>query len=311
MIAPIYLIHDSHKSQIQLLDFSTMQNFKDISFLGENVSVSPSYLSADEYVEIPLQFNRQFSLGLNGQQYLILALFTVPILLSFHPASIVRRVFYYLPLVLLFQAFRTPCKLDASSSFTGGYHFGLLLSAWTLRIIDRLYLNSPEETFFRNTAYDDTSEMPINYSPLKKFMWAIELISVTRGIGWNWQISQIPSQQTLSRGAFVWMRFSKAFGLYLALRLVILSSDILLALAARESHINPAIRMILFNRAFLHLYIYACWAFIVYCSLDLADNILAIFFVSTSIYKPWSEPSAWPPVFGSFYDSYGLRRLWA
>jgi hypothetical protein len=182
-----------------------------------------------------------------------------------------------------------------------------------MRILDRVYLNDPEAAFSRNGIDDEEGRGPITYNPIKKFIWALELITVTRGIGWNWQISQIPPQQNIKRGSFLVMKFWKAcftcFGLYF----IIFSSKYLVALAEVEAQeeIPKWISRALLHPIFLHVFVYATWAFVVYSSLDLAENILAIVFVGLRITKRWSEPDAWPPVFGSIGESYGFRRSWS
>jgi len=182
-----------------------------------------------------------------------------------------------------------------------------------MRILDRLYLNDPETTFLRKGIDDKEGHGPITYNPIKKFIWGLELITVTRGIGWNWQISQIPPQQDLERGPFLFMKFRKACLTCLGLRFVISSSQYLLALArGEEAREIPAwTSQVLLHPIFLHFFIYATWAFVVYSSLNLAENLLAIVFVGLRITKTWSEPAAWPSVFGSIREGYGFRRGWS
>ena len=47
------------------------------------------------------------------------------------------------------------------------------------------------------------------------------------------------------------------------------------------------------------------------CLLSLAENLLSIAFVGLQITKTWSEPAAWPSVFGSVREGYGFRRGWS
>lgn len=249
----------------------------------------------------------------SARQYSVMAMLSVPFILSFHPKSFIRQTLYFLPLLLLFHAYRTPSSTN-SKSFSGDYQFGLLLASWTMRIFDRLYLNDPEATFLRSGIDDEVGRGPITYNPIKKFIWGLELITETRGIGWNWQISQIPPQKDLKRVPFLFMKLRKACLTYLGLLFVISSSHYLLTLSkvkeeAREIPLWTS--QVLLNPVFLHFYVYASWAFVVYSSLNLSENILAIAFVGLRITKRWSEPAAWPSVFGSIKESYGFRRSWS
>jgi hypothetical protein len=224
----------------------------------------------------------------------------------------VRRALYFLPLLLIFYAYRTPSETN-SKSFSGDYQFGLLLASWTMRILDRMYFNDPEKTFLRKGIDEKEGHGPITYSPIKKFIWGLELITVTRGIGWNWQIPQIPPHQDLRRGPFLFMKLRKACLTCLGLCFVICSSQYLLVLARRGEvqGISAWTSQVLLHPVFLHFFIYATWAFVVYSSLSLAENLLAIVFVGLRITKTWSEPAAWPSVFGSMTEGYGFRRGWS
>jgi hypothetical protein len=242
-----------------------------------------------------------------------MAMLSVPFILSFHPKSLIRRALYVLPLLLIVSAYRSISSTN-SKSFSGDYQFGLLLASWTMRILDRLYLNDPEATFLRNGIDNEDSRGSITYNPIKKFIWGLELITVTRGIGWNWQISQIPPQQDLKRGPFLFMKFRKAFLTYLGLHFVIFSSEYLLALAKAEEaqeEIPVWTSRVLLHPICQYVFVYAAWAFVVYGSLSLAENLLAIVFVGLRITKRWSQPAAWPSVFGSIRESYGFRRSWS
>jgi hypothetical protein len=242
-----------------------------------------------------------------------MAMLSVPFILSFHPKSLIRRTLYFLPLFLMIGAYRAPSSTN-SISFSGDYQFGLLLASWTMRILDRLYLNDPEATFLRNGIDNEDARGPTSYNPMKKFIWGLELITVTRGIGWNWQIPQVPPQRHLKRGPFLFMKFRKACLTYLGLRFVIFSSKYLLALAEAEEiqrGIPAWTSRALVHPIFLHVFVYATWAFVVYSSLNLSENILAIAFVGFRITKRWSEPATWPSVFGSITESYGFRRSWS
>ncbi|RFU28964.1 hypothetical protein B7463_g7366, partial [Scytalidium lignicola] len=244
----------------------------------------------------------------DGRVYFVLGIASAPLLLMLHPNSVIRRMLYYTPLALLLCAYHAPLgSKTAGSPSTGAYQFGILLASWTMRILDRMYLNDPEATFLRID--NGETKSPLTYTPLQKLGWALELMCVTRGIGWNWQIAQIPPQKPRSRRSFFLMKARKAILTIGMLYIVRMAATALLQLAENVDRANKWAKLLL-HPAFLHSFMYASWAFVVYSSLNLAENILAFVFVGLRITQCWSQPEMWPSIFGSIKESYGIRRSW-
>ena len=303
--------NDKFQISSELLDSGISPDHFAMAFLTKTENLtSPLDVGYDVW-QRPDLGSQTLPFRLTPIQYLGLAVFAVPFLLSFHPRSMIRRVLYLLPLVLVIEAYRTPGNVTIRST-GAGYQFGLLLASLTMRILDRFYLNDPEATFLRTGVDDKEGQGPITYTPIKKFFWALQLITVTRGIGWNWQISQIPERPRLARGPFLLMKLRKALLTYAGLRFVIVSSSFLLSLAQHEPEVGISTQasVVLLHPLMLQLYIYASWVFVVYGSLSWAENMLAITFVGLGITKSWSQPDAWPSTFGSIKESYGFRRSW-
>ncbi|KAF2084895.1 hypothetical protein K490DRAFT_59214 [Saccharata proteae CBS 121410] len=243
----------------------------------------------------------------SAQQYAIMAVLAVPFVLSFHPKSTVRKVLYFLPMLLLIKAWFVPGKTSWD------YQFGLLLTSWTWRVIDRLYFNDPEATFHRVGIDDKPGHGPSTYDPISKFIWALELIVVTRGIGWNWQVSSIPPHTTTKKGPFLLMKLRKAVLTYLGLHLSVQCSDFLLQLGAGTPPfpVPEMVQRVLLSTLFLHAFMYTSWAYMVYASLSLPENLFALFFVGLGVGGKWAQPEAWPSVFGPISKSYSFRSLWS
>lgn len=261
--------------------------------------------------------DRSITIGLwDGRVYFAAAVILTPLLLILHPESFLRRTLYYLPLVLLFLAYRAPLgSREDKSTSTGAYQFGILLASWTMRILDRLYINDPEEAF-QYMEHEDGVERPKTsprtYSPMKKLAWAVELMVVTRGVGWNWQIQQIPKQPRLSRTSLVLRKLQSAAFTIATLQMIRVSSSALIRLSMDVSSgtRNEAWTAVFLHPVFLHIFMYTAWAFVVYSSLNLPENIFAMIFVGLGISQRWSQPEMWPPVFGQLRDSYSIRRSW-
>lgn len=246
---------------------------------------------------------------LDGRVYFAAAILSTTILLTLHPQSRIRRYFYCLPILLLLCAYRAPLGAEPpSTASTGSYQFGILLASWSMRILDRLYLNQPEEAFRFS---EDEHISPTEYTLFNKFCWAVELMVVTRGIGWNWQIKQIPIMPRLSRREFLLWKAKSAITTALILVVIRAVSKTILALLIHKGpsgSLTPT--STLAEAVILHVFMYASWAFIVYSSLDLAENMFAILFVGLRLTKRWSRPEMWPSVFGNVTDSYSIRRGW-
>ncbi|KAL7912362.1 membrane bound O-acyl transferase family domain-containing protein [Trichoderma velutinum] len=244
----------------------------------------------------------------DGRIYFALAIVLTVLLLMLHPRSIVRRALYYAPLILLYRAYRAPLgDQTATTASTGSYQFGILLASWTMRILDRLYLNDPE-TAFRYKGEEDTS--PVTYKPAQKLFWALELMAVTRGIGWNWQIRQIPAMPQLSRGGFLLWKAKSAVVTIIVLYAIRAASALLVQLFDGLDDRTGSLAAALLHPVCLHVFMYTSWAFVVFSSLNLAENFFALFFVGFRITERWSKVDMWPPVFGDVRTSYSIRRGW-
>lgn len=245
----------------------------------------------------------------DGRVYFALAIVLTVLLLTLHPTSLIRRLLYYVPIVLLCAAYRAPLgDKAATAASTGAYQYGILLAGWTMRILDRLYLNRPEEAF-RYKGEETIS--PLTYTPLQKLGWAVELMIVTRGVGWNWEIRQIPKMPQLSRRGFLLWKARSALLTICMLYIIRLAANSLTRLS--EDNIakgESRVASLLLHPVSLHAFMYASWAFVVYSSLNLAENLFALFFVGFRVTKRWGQQEMWPPVFGDVRDSYSIRRGW-
>lgn len=238
--------------------------------------------------------------------YAVAAFLMVPVVLVFPPQSLPRTLFYPLPFILWLQA----CLAPPPSCFTKpSYlnHFGLQLGLLGLRILDRVYLHNPEETF----RYRDGSDAA-TYTPMRKFWWALELVTVTRGVGWNWDVTLKNPEVSKGRLSFLQRRTRKILGIgaqltfleWLAKELVSREQDVI------SWHQDSNFILSALLSGSLRMYIMVGYCIVTYASVTLAYDILSVIFVALQLGGSWAEPASWPPLFGSPLEAYSFRRFW-
>ncbi len=240
--------------------------------------------------------------SLDSLQCAVLAVSSIPPLLSLHPDSIIRKALYPAPLLLISGAFLAPAPLLLHNK-EETYKYGKFLSVWLFTILDRLYLNQPEESFKRKGIDDaEDGEGPESLPPAQKILWATELITISRGVGWNWQVGGTPPAPTDGRRTFLVKRTMKVLAEYAS---VIATQSICKWLLTRSSLpdgflTNTALRFLLW------------WGYFSITHMDMSfqEDLLSIIFVGLGIGKRWSQPSAWPPAFGSAASAYSFRNFW-
>lgn len=268
--------------------------------------------------------------GLDNAQYTALAFLSACLIPSFSPQSALRRGLLLLQILFTVLVFIAPPPADISNTavlYTAGVLGGNLLA----RYIDRLYLRIPEQEFSRIVQDPLSNRTPVHPKkdvPKKelvhedtksltgthKMFWTFELLTVTRGIGWNWSvtgISSLPAQ--VSRVRFVQSCLAKWVAMYASLHLLGLSCHAILT--SFQSIRDPWIRVTLVsltsNTIFLYTFIVLGWAVTIYSHFALLMLPLSMVCVGLRVGpESWQEPEAWPPNFGSFKEAYSIRRFW-
>lgn len=240
---------------------------------------------------------------LNVSQCTLLAILLGPIALSFKSTSIWRKILLPSQACLLVNAFFAP--LPPHKSQADLYNVGLVLGTWAAKIIDRMYIHVPEDTFLRTAVDDEPNLGPDTYDPWKKFLWALELIISGRGAGWNWQVAGVKSPARISRRTFIVDRIQRMASTFFLIDVVARTSKSLLA-----GEQNFFFGSFMYHPVFLHFFITTGWLTVIYGHITLPENLCAIFFVSLGSGGRWSDPSQWPPMFGDISEAYTLRRFW-
>lgn len=233
-----------------------------------------------------------------------------PIILGFPRKSIIRQALYPVQLLLLMASFFA--QVPSGESQAEIYQTGLLLGVTASRIIDRVYMHQPE-TFLRKGIDDTPGAGPDTYRPVKKALWALELVTAFRGVGWNWEVGGIPRPDHARRFSFVVGRLVKWLLTFAAIHSVTVISDAILDVNAITTFHPEAATFwtsILQEPWFLRVFMTVGWLTVVYGHIYLPENMVAMFLVSTGIGGRWSDPAQWRPSFGSIKEAYTLRRVW-
>lgn len=216
-----------------------------------------------------------------------------------------------LQVTFIVQAFIAPPPSDIPNTAVI-YTSGVLVGNLLLRYVDRIYLRVPEEAFHRIRT-DGSKEDASKLSPIRRFLWAFELVSVTRGIGWDWRVSGIPKFSPQTRAQFLRTRLVKYVAMYAGLYLTGLSCRSILNEFTNVSdpRLRNALLSVTSNTVFFYVFIVLGWAMTIYSHFGLFMLPLSVLCVGLKIGpSAWQNIESWPPTFGSLKEAYSIRRFW-
>lgn len=266
----------------------------------------------------------------NNTHYTALAFLLACLIPNLTRQSALRRGLLLLQILFTLLVFIAPPPSDISNTavlYTAGVLSGNLLA----RYLDRLYLRIPEQDFFRlvhdplsnTTAVQPKTEVATkqlfkedatSLIGTQKLFWTFELLTVTRGIGWNWRVTGIPSQPAqLSRVRFVQSCLARWVAMYTSLHLFNMSCCAMLTSfpSIRDPCLRATLVSLASNTIFLYTFLVLGWAVTIYSHFALLMLPLSMACVGMRVGpKAWQEPESWPPNFGSFKDAYSIRRFW-
>ena len=280
----------------------------------------------------PRLFSRaQSSFGnLKNTHYTALAFLLACLVPSFTPQSVLRRGLLSLQVLFTVVVFIAPPPSNISNTavlYTAGVLSGNLLA----RYLDRLYVRIPEQAFSRlvhDTFSNGTPVQPktevatkrlikedaTSLTGTQKLFWTFELLTVTRGIGWDWRVDGIPSQPPqLPRIRFVQWCLATWVTMYTSLHLFDLSCCAILTSfpSIRHPWIRATLISVASNSIFLYTFLVLGWAVTVYSHFALLMLPVAVACVGMRVGPAaWQEPESWPPNFGNFQEAYSIRQFW-
>ncbi|KAI1451698.1 hypothetical protein F4805DRAFT_450557 [Annulohypoxylon moriforme] len=136
---------------------------------------------------------------------------------------------------------------------------------------------------------------------VQKLKWAVRLASTPRGIGWDWQVKNVPPHPDadLPRLQFVWRQVVEV-----AWRTALKAAAVYVigfCKAVQPSMTSPAAGWILDTTV---AWCGAVWS---WNTLGVSNAAGAAITVMLGICEPWE----WPPVFGKLGDAWSVRQVWS
>ncbi|OBZ71261.1 hypothetical protein A0H81_08450 [Grifola frondosa] len=178
------------------------------------------------------------------------------------------------------------------------YSIGSSISGQLLTACHLLWLTDPLKDF----KYNHESVQPQSLPLWRRIYWAICVDHSPRGIGWNYQVTNVPPPPTSPRGHFIRTRILRA-----------VRSFLLLDLAQSYIHLNPLFASKGADALPIEAqnYLLRCLSIVAFCStpygmMNMQYSLLSVIHVVLGL----SEPSDWPDVYGSWSDAYTVRRFW-
>ncbi|KAL1733997.1 membrane bound O-acyl transferase family-domain-containing protein [Schizophyllum commune] len=224
-------------------------------------------------------------------------LLLIPLIIATRPPAVVRLAVFAAQLLFANSGNTTITSGDVFLT----YSLGCLLYGWPLFTAIHFYFLTDPFTDGTRHLYDKrpAKDMPL----LERIWWATCLVASFRGVGWSKPVPhlrQIPKGQ--SRGSYIvehslWLVFYIFFADMVNLYLI--SNPIT---SSRAAEAFPASSQ---GPVFQALNSCAFWAN-AWAGFNIQYELIAILAVSLGLW----EPQLWPPMFGSFWDAYTVRRTW-
>ncbi|KAF1977125.1 hypothetical protein BU23DRAFT_551055 [Bimuria novae-zelandiae CBS 107.79] len=247
---------------------------------------------------------------LDFQSCLALSFITAVLTPCFRRGSVERYGILALQVYFTVQAYLAPVK--PTGNLAVSYSSGVLLGNLTLRYFDRLYLHVPEEEF-RRVQEDGVEERPDTLSLSQKLGWSVELLTTTRGVGWNWRVPGTPKAKKRTRAGFVFDRLVRWIAMYGGIFLAERICNGILNDWAQlpDGWIKSGLLAVTHNTVFLYTFVVLTLGLTVYTHFAMLTLPLALVCVGLGLGPaPWRQPDAWPATFNSLAEACSLRGFW-
>ncbi|KAI5830619.1 hypothetical protein K523DRAFT_319674 [Schizophyllum commune Tattone D] len=227
----------------------------------------------------------------------VLMLLPIPLVIATRPPTALRVLIFALQLQLANWGNKTFTLEDTFIT----YSLGCLYYGWPLFTAIHFYFLTDPLTDGTRHIYDTKPAKDMSLP--QRLWWATCLVASFRGVGWNKPVPhlrQIPKGQSRTSYLvehFLWLVFY--FIVADLVNLYITNNPITSSRAAERF---PAWSQ---GPIFQALNSYAYWGNI-WAGFNIQYELLAMAGVTLGLW----EPQLWPPMFGSFWDAYTVRRTW-
>ncbi|KAK6518683.1 hypothetical protein TWF506_005820 [Arthrobotrys conoides] len=263
-----------------------------------------------------------------------LACLTTPILtitiLSLPTTSLLRQILYPLPALLFLQALLSPPKFPSSdnNSIEEAFKLGTLCASFGFAFCHYLYAHGFHTPKYFNrlkktTIYhDDINREDVRYAKEEypgtlwgRIEWSLSLITALRGIGWNFQISNLPdtTYPPSKRSCIL-----QTIGTIILAHTAWFTSGAICGFLARLLR-DPgyAARYPLFYTVFANLgvqmaVVSGAWGIRNIVFTVLVSSYLKVLFVGFGNGEEggWGDFRMWPRMFGYFEDCWSVKNVW-
>ncbi|EMD33236.1 hypothetical protein CERSUDRAFT_87546 [Gelatoporia subvermispora B] len=136
----------------------------------------------------------------------------------------------------------------------------------------------------------------------RRVYWVLCIGHCPRGVGWNWQVANVPSPPQDTHRVFVRKQLLRLMRCFL-----------LLDIAQSYIHLNPLFarsgieaRSIASQGYGMRCLSIVAWGYTPYGMITMQYSLLAAVHVGLG----YSDPESWPDLFGVWRDAYTVRRFW-
>ncbi|CCM03052.1 uncharacterized protein FIBRA_05171 [Fibroporia radiculosa] len=177
------------------------------------------------------------------------------------------------------------------------FPIGCMLMKQFFTAFHLLWLTDPLNEFRHERDYVSPGKLPF----LRRMYWALCVFYSPRGVGWNYEIANVPPRTSQPRWKFVREQLTRALRWYLladfakAYQGSLLSSSPSADLfsVSSQGHIRRCLNILAISSS-------------MFAFLALEYSLLAALFVALG----WSPPRDWPDVYGAWSESFTIRRFW-
>ncbi|KAK6331408.1 hypothetical protein TWF730_004489 [Orbilia blumenaviensis] len=249
--------------------------------------------------------------------------------------STVRQLLYPLPAVLLLQPLLYPPKISWSDKETVQETFalGVLYANYLFAFCRVLYLygyDTPRyfqkfRRIYEPGGHDDGGGDSVKANSKKqegypcdlwgRIKWSLSLLTATRGIGWNFEVSMPQREKYLptSRWGCVWDTTVLIIQCHLLSNISRFSCGIIVKLLRNEPlpFPTPPILHEIFGNIILQMVIVTVvWAIRAIVFVNLVAAYPRLLFVGLGVDSSWGEPREWPRMFGEVGECWSVRNFW-
>ncbi|KAL1722644.1 membrane bound O-acyl transferase family-domain-containing protein [Schizophyllum commune] len=224
---------------------------------------------------------------------------TIPVVVATRPPTVVRALIFAGQLKVAYSTISRHRFLigDPYHDYIGGSSFGVFL----LIAFDWYFLQP--DPLRDGTRKEGDRQFARDMPLWRRIWWAANLVGCLRGIGWSNTVPhvvKVPATET--RRSFVVRRLSDAvfFIFVMDIAAIYLKHNPITSSLAAE-RIQPSAQGPIFQILSSLFYMANFWA-----DSQLAYCLLSAVAVSCG----FSAPQSWPPLWGSWWDAFTVRRLW-